>query len=60
MPVKRLVQGEFQQFNYERRFGSADMLGHGFDSRRLHLDVDETLRKVDMKRFILLSKGYFF
>ena len=36
------------------------MLGHGFDSRRLHLDEDETLRKVDMKRFIQLSRGYFF
>ena len=36
------------------------MLGHGFDSRRLHLDEDETLRNVDMKRFIQLSRGYFF
>ena len=36
------------------------MLGHGFDSRRLHLDVDETLRKVDMKRFIRQSTGCFF
>ena len=59
MPVKRLVQGEFQQFNYERRLGSADMLGHGFDSRRLHLDEDETLRNADMKRFIRHSVGCF-
>jgi hypothetical protein len=60
MPVKRLVQGEFQLLNYERRFGSADMLGQGFDSPRLHLDEDETLRNVDMKRFIRLSRGCFF
>lgn len=36
------------------------MLGQGFDSPRLHLDEDETLRNVDMKRFIRLSEGYFF
>ena len=30
------------------------------ETRRLHLDEDETLRNVDMKRFIQLSRGYFF
>ena len=36
------------------------MLGHGFDSRRLHLDEATPHRNADMKRFIRHSVGCFF